>query len=496
MDDLKRKTVRGGFVTLLSQAAKVVLRMGSIMVLARLLDPKDFGLVGMVTVLTGIFEVIKDAGLSTVTVQRETITDAQISTLFWLNMLVGVVLALLCLALAPVLVTFYREPRLFWVTTALASGFIINAAAVQHSALLQRRMRFTTLALTEIVALAVGVTVAAGMALKGYGYWAIVGMTLTQAATTAIYVWFAAAWVPGMPRRNVGMRSMLQFGSTITMNGLVIYLAYNAEKVLLGRFWGAAALGLYGRAFQLIKLPTDLLYYSRGSVGFAARSRLQGDPKRFRIYFLKGYSLVLTLTLPLTLTCAMFAGEIVRVFLGPKWTDATLMLRLLAPTVLVFAAINPLGWLLYSTGRVGRSLKIALVIAPLVITADVVGLPWGPNGVAFAYSTAMVLWVVPHMAWCVQGTAISLKDLLGALGRPLVAGIAAALISYGVQMALGDRLSPMFRLAVEVTVLFGSYLAILVTVMGQKPLYMNLLQELRARPSFESTPPAVAEESI
>src|SRR5258706_5948027 len=104
MDDLKRKTVRGGFVTLLSQAAKVVLRMGSIMVLARLLDPKDFGLVGMVTVLTGIFEVIKDAGLSTVTVQRETITDAQISTLFWLNMLVGVVLALLCLALAPVLV--------------------------------------------------------------------------------------------------------------------------------------------------------------------------------------------------------------------------------------------------------------------------------------------------------------------------------------------------------------------------------------------------------
>src|SRR6185503_15964496 len=140
MRDLRARAIRGGFAKLCAQAASMVLRVGSLMVLARMLDPKDFGLVGMVTAFTGVLNLLKDFGLSTATIQRAEVTDEQISTLFWINMFVGATLCVLLLAAAPFVAVFYREPRLSAVTLVLATGFIFNAAGVQHSVLLQRQM--------------------------------------------------------------------------------------------------------------------------------------------------------------------------------------------------------------------------------------------------------------------------------------------------------------------------------------------------------------------
>jgi len=141
----------------------------------------------------------------------------------------------------------------------------------------------------------------------GYGYWALVAMTITLPLTTTVGVWIAGAWVPGRPHSGVGIISMMRFGGTLTLNGLVVYVAFNMEKILLGRFWGVEAIGLYRRAYQLINTPTDSLDYSVGEVAFAALSRLQNDRPRFRNYFLKGYSLVLAMTIPITIMCAFFA---------------------------------------------------------------------------------------------------------------------------------------------------------------------------------------------
>src|SRR5262245_22435341 len=176
MEDLKERTIRGGFAKVCAQAATFLLRVGSLMVLARLLEPKDFGLVGMVTALTGILNLFRDFGLSTATVQRVNVTEEQISTLFWINVLVGAILGLLAVMIAPAVVVFYHEPRLFGVTAVLATGFLFNAAGVQHSALLQRHMRFTALATIDIISLAVSTVVGIGLAVCGYGYWALVVM--------------------------------------------------------------------------------------------------------------------------------------------------------------------------------------------------------------------------------------------------------------------------------------------------------------------------------
>src|ERR1700676_396753 len=132
MKDLKARAIRGGFAKLCSQGANFALRIGSLIVVARLLDPKDFGLVGMVTAFTGVLNVFRDFGLSTATVQRASVTDEQLSTLFWINVLVGLILALLLSAAAPIISNFYHEPRLFWVTIVLATGFLFNAVGVQQ----------------------------------------------------------------------------------------------------------------------------------------------------------------------------------------------------------------------------------------------------------------------------------------------------------------------------------------------------------------------------
>src|SRR4029077_4287377 len=256
---------------------------------------------------------------------------------------------------------------------------------------------------------------------------------------------------------------------------------YNLEKVLLGRFWGADAIGIYGRAYQLINIPTDNMNSAVGEVAFSALSRVQDDPSRLRSYFLKGYSLVIGVTLPITLACALFSNDLIFVLLGPKWMGAAAIFRLLAPTILIFAMINPLGWLLLSLGLVGRSLKIALVIAPLVITGYVAGLPYGVKGVALGYSLAMTLWVIPHIVWCVHGTGVSVRDIGLTVSRPLLSGVVAALLAFGMQMFYGQSLRPIARLALGGTVLFSAYLATLLYVMGQKALYLDLIRGFRRR---------------
>jgi PST family polysaccharide transporter len=480
MKDLKEKTIRGGLARLCAQGANFFFRLGALMVLARLLGPKDFGLVGMVTAFTGVLTLFRDFGLSAAAIQRTNVTDEQISTLFWINMFVGVLLGFLAVAGAPAIAAFYHEPRLFGVTAVLALGFLFNAAGVQHSVLLQRQMRFTALAIINTVALIVGTAIAIVGAKAGYGYWALVAMTVSVPLISTVGFWLTTGWVPGMPHRRAGIRSMMRFGGTLTLNGLVAYLAYNSEKVLIGRFWGADAIGIYGRAYQLISIPTDNLNSAVGEVAFSALSRVQDDPSRLKSYFLKGFSLVLGLTLPITIACALFADDVVFVLLGPKWNDAAAIFRLLAPTIAIFAIINPLGWLLTSIGLVARGLKIALVFAPFMIAGYVVGLPYGPKGVAFAYSTVMALWVIPLIAWCVHGTVISLWDILLAVSRPLASGILAGGLAFAVRLAYGQSLSPLPRLILESIIVLVAYLGILLFVTGQKSLYLDLYRGLKA----------------
>lgn len=487
MKDLKEKTIRGGLARMVAQIANFVFRIGSLMIMARLLAPEDFGLVGMVTAFTGVLNLFRDFGLSTATVQRENVSDEELSTLFWINILVGSLLAVCALVFSPIVVRIYHEPRLLGITMVLSLGFLFNALGVQHSALLQRHLRFTALAVINVASLVISTAVAMGMAKLGYGYWALVVQTVILPLTTTLGVWIAAAWMPGKPHYGKEIRSMMKFGGTLTLNGLVVYVGYNMDKVLLGRYWGAEDLGLYGRAYQLINIPTDNLNQSVGEVAFSALSRVQNDRPRLRNYFLKGYSLVLAMTIPITLMSAFFAGDLISVLLGPKWSSAVPIFRLLAPTILIFAMINPLAWLMFALGMVGRSLKVALVLAPVVMCGYLTGLHYwasmgmhnGPEGVALGYSAIMILWVIPHIAWCVKDTGVSLRDILVTVSKPLVSGAVGVMLAFSVHHFCVPVMSALPRVVIAGVVLLAVYIGMLFYVMGQKALYIDVLKGFR-----------------
>jgi PST family polysaccharide transporter len=476
MHDIKGKALRGSLAKLFGQLATSSLRLGFVVVLARLLEPGDFGLVAMVTAVTAVLELFSTLGLSSAAIQKATISREQMSTLFWINLAIGLVLGLLCVAIAPLLVALYHEPRLFWITCSMGAAFVFRAAGLQHSALLQRQMRFVVLTAIEMSSHVMGLCVGIGLAYTGYGYWALVAAAIVLQAALSVGSWVVTRWVPGRPRWDGETGAMVHFGGTVILNGVVAYIAYNIDKVLVGRVWGAQALGFYGTAAQLVLMPTSNLNAAVGGVTFSTLSRLQNDLVRFRNYFLKSYALVISMTLPVTVFAAVFADDIVLVVLGPKWAAASEIFRMLTPAVLVLGMIDPMAWLLWSSGRQVRSLKIASVIAVLAIVSYAIGLPHGPQGVAMAFSTAMLVWLVPHVILCLHGTTISVLDWFRAAARPLFAALIAGAVAFALQPYFAWVQVALLRLTLEAAVMFGVYGGLLFFVMGQKDFYFDLLK--------------------
>ena len=188
----------------------------------------------------------------------------------------------------------------------------------------------------------------------------------------------------------------------------------------------------------------------------------------------------------MTVFCAIFANDIILVVLGPKWTDAILIFRLLTPTVLVFGLINPTTSLLYSMGLEKRSLMMAIVIAPLTITGYFIGLPFGPEGVASGFSIAMMIWLIPHVLWALHGTMISPKDILLAIARPFLSATVAAACAFGAKYYADDWGYPLLNLIAGGVTMLSVYSFVLLFIMNEKDVYLLLLKELKGPTSLET----------
>ncbi len=248
LQDIGRRSVRGGAATVAAQATAFAVNTGATMILARLLTPADFGLVAMVRALMGLPAIFRDLGLSTVTVQRAHLTHEQVSGLFWTNVLVSSLLTVLVALLSPAVAWFYGEPRLVWITSALGLVFLLEGLTAQHLALLRRHMAFTSLAGIQVGASLIGVLVGLAAAWQGLGYWALVMMSLGTSATSMVLAWVLYRWRPAFRFPLREMRALLAFGSNITGFNLLNYFARNLDNVLIGKVWGPSPLGLYAKA--------------------------------------------------------------------------------------------------------------------------------------------------------------------------------------------------------------------------------------------------------
>jgi O-antigen/teichoic acid export membrane protein len=395
LTDLKGRTISGAFITIAAQGAQFLLNLASIMVLARLLTPKDFGLYAMVTTVTGFLWMFQDAGLSTATVQRQEITHAQVSNLFWVNVGLGGVITLLVAASAPAVAWFYREPRLVGITLVLSANFLLASSAVQHIALLNRQMRFGVIAMIDIVSILAGYLTSIGMALSGYGYWALIGTSVTQVAVRLVLAWLISQWRPRLPSRNTQTRHLLSFGANITIGSLMNSLARGADNLLIGRLFGAAAVGLYSRASILLMRPLQQFTVPINAVLVPVLSRVQAQPERYRRTFLRVYEAMALVSFVSTGLLLALARPLTLVVLGPKWEQAAPIFAGFTIAALCVPLSTASSWLFQTQGRGKDWLFASSLCSCITVASFVAGLPFGPVGVAIAYSAAGLLFGMP-----------------------------------------------------------------------------------------------------
>jgi O-antigen/teichoic acid export membrane protein len=401
MPTIGGRTARGGVVTVLFHGLKFFVSIIATAILARLLTPGDYGLIGMVAVATNFVSLFKDMGLSLATVQRSEISYAQISTLFWVNVTLSAGIMVLMIGLAPAVARFYAEPRLTAITMVTALGFIFGGLTVQHEALMKRQMRFFALGTIAFVSMALGYAVGIALAWHGIHYWALVFSQLALLATNAVGVWLLCGWRPGSPKRNAGVKSMLSFGGNITGYSLVNYFSKNSDNLLIGRVWGAQQLGLYGKAAQLVGLPTDQINEPLTAVAIPALSRLSDSPERYRNAYLRIMEKVIMLTMPAVALLIASSHSIVYLVLGPQWSNTAQILMFMGIAGLFQPVVSTGGWLLVTQGRTRHMLYWSLLNAPLSILSIVIGLRWGAVGVAASYSLVRVIIANPLLFWFV-----------------------------------------------------------------------------------------------
>lgn len=425
--DLGGKAIRGSMATLGGQVLLTGLQLGTTVVLARLLSPRDFGLVAMVAVLTTFLSIFRDLGLTHAVVQRGTVTHRQVSTLFWVNTAVTIVLAALVAALSPVVAWFYGEPQLTSLTAALGAVLVLEGLGALHQAILSRRMRFGALAGSAVAGHATGVAVAITVAVLGGGPWALVALAATRAAAYSGLLWRLSGWQPSRPRRRTGVRDLLRFGGGVSGSSVANFVSRNADNVLIGWRWGAQPLGLYSRAYSLLLQPLGQINAPLSRVAIPTLSRLQSDPERYRRAYLRMLSVSLVIATTMVGFAVVVADLVVAVLLGPGWEGAATIFQWLAVAGITQPLTNTIGWLFVTQARTGEMLRWAVISAALNVAAFAVGLPFGAVGVAAAYGLFGVFLQAPLVVWYVGRTGpVSAMDLGRVVRFPLiVAGLVA-----------------------------------------------------------------------
>jgi PST family polysaccharide transporter len=395
LPNLKRRTISGGVVTLSSQGAKFALNLASTIILARLLTPKDFGLVAMVTAVTGFVAMFRHAGLATPTVQREQITHAQVSNLFWINLGVSALCALVLAVLSPLVARFYHDSRITYITLALSTTFLIGGFRVQHLALLKRQMRFKAIAFIEVGSMAIGVAVGIAMALLHYRYWSLVGLSLATEVAAFLLTGLVSRWHPGLPSRGSGIGPLVSFGAHQTAGHFLFSLARGCDNLLIGRFYGPAPVGIYSRGAALVSRPLEQFLLPIDAVFLPALSRLQSQPARYRSTFLRLYEMIAMSAFFLSSLMLALAIPITLMLLGPKWTAVSTIFAGFTFTTIQLPLANAANWLLTSQGRGKDIFWVNVIAGSLTLGSFIAGLPFGPVGVAIAFSAVGLLVRLP-----------------------------------------------------------------------------------------------------
>jgi PST family polysaccharide transporter len=478
--DLGRRSRRGGAVLLSAQMVRVLAQMATLVVLARLLPPSAFGLLAMVAAIGAVLDLLKEFGLSAATIQKQNISHAQVSALFWINAGVGAALGLGLFLAAPLVARFYGQPELEAVARWLALGFVASGLTVQHWALLRRQMRFGAIASMETAADLLSFATAIGLAVAGAGYWALVAQRLLSPILLMLGSWALCRWRPARPARTPGVRGLLAFGASVTGSGLAVAFSRSIDQILIGWLWGPALLGLYERTTRLLLMPINTINAPVYATAMPALSRLHDQPERYRSMFGQVMQKLGLLTMPAFALAAVTADWVVQILLGPSWTEAVPLVALFSVSAVYLPVLTAVSLLYMTQARTGEMLRATLIDASLSVAAILIGLRWGVVGIAASLALVGLFVRTPVAFWLVTRRGpVSAGFVWRAVAPPVSAAVMVA-----VSVGCLRRWEPEPTLgALAATAVIGLSAAILV-LLAWPEIRRELRQLLGRRPAI------------
>lgn len=446
---LRTTAIRGVVVTASGTVLKAILQVLAIVVLARLLSPDDFGIMAMVFPIIAFATIFQQAGLGMAVLQRQTITDQELSTIFWCNVAIGTLMGALLVLAAPFVAAFYSEPRLLTLTAASGALMILSGLSSQHIILLMRNMAFGRLAVMDLAALAFGTFLAIGWAYAFDSYWAIFLLSCGTNFALFVLAWALHPWRPGpvAPLRQV--RDVLVFGGNTTLANFATYWGQNLDKILIGRWVGSVALGYYERAYKVVLLPVLFVHMPLFRVLVPMLSKSRDDPQRYRRLFVTGYQLSLFVTLPGTLLLIVAAADALLFVLGEQWREAAPIFAWLAVATLGQLVTGPLSMIFVSQDRARQGMNASVASSAFASLAFVIGLRWGAVGVAAAFAISELIRAPLLLWYAMRVGPVSLRDGSAALLPFLLTALIATPALYWGKQVLGVEAN--FLLIVAVT---------------------------------------------
>jgi len=462
--ELKQTAVRGASVTIAARMGEHAVHLISVVVLARLLTPKHFGLVAMVASVGSIFNVFRDLGLSDATIQAPKIDHKQVSTLFWVNSLFGLGVSLLFIAFSPLIALFFKESELVNIAIFFSLSFVFIGLSIQHMALLKRRMEFAKLAGINLASTILSVGAAIAAAALGLGYWAIITRQIVLAICLAAGSWLFCRWRPGKPSALSGVFPMIKFGANIIGYYVLNYFAQNLDKTLVGWRNGAKTLGYYDRAYQLSVMPIETMTLPVQSVGVTTLCRLAKEPDNFRRYYLNALSILAFVGMPLSVFLAIANRDLVLLLLGPQWGVTSGIFLFLSLGIGVQILYATQGWLHISLGRTDRWVRWGLVSTPLILLSYIIGLRWGITGVAVARTAIFVILLLPGLWYAGKPINLKISRILSEIWRYALCALGAGGLCALFIVPRLDPLDILFRLSLAFISYVIAYLTLIVLI--------------------------------
>ncbi len=440
MENLRNRTLSGLGWSGAAQVARQLVQFIISVILARLLSPEDFGLIGMIIVFTGFAGVFSELGLGAALIQKLDLDERHLNSVFWVNIGTGIILTGTVVGTAPLIASFYDEPALRSLTILIALNFIIGSFNVVQNALLNKNMDFRRLAQLEITAASLASIIGITMALTGFGVWSLVWQSLMLTTVSAVMMWWVSAWRPTFSFETGALKELLGFSSNLLGFNILNYWMRNLDNVLIGKFIGSSALGIYTRAYSLMLLPISQISGVVSRVMFPVLSTIQHDIERVKRVYLRSTRSIALVTFPLMIGLLVVAKPFIMTVYGDKWRDVIPILQIFCLVGMTQSIGTTVGWIYTSQGRTDIMLKWGIFSGIVRGIAFIVGLKWGVIGVALAYALSgyLILW---YPGWAIPGRLINLRftEMLKNLSGPFYCALAmgALICSLGFILPIG-----------------------------------------------------------